>query len=159
MKQIITEYGYFLLDGIALVLLVFLLFHGMAANNGSNLFSVIGPNLKIETVNYNTYTDFKRTYLLESEKKPPFIFYQGGNLTIGDICLTNYIKATDHAGHTLPVKILSILNMHGTELIGSFRQDSSEITLSQPGIYTIAVSAVDDGNRLTKCTIKIPVNR
>ena len=159
MKQIIAEHGYFLLDGIALVFLVFLLFHGMAANNGSNLFSEIGPKLKIETVNYNTYTDFKRTYLLEAAKRPPFIFYQGGNLTIGDICLTNYIKATDHAGHALPVKISSILNMQGAELIGSFRQDSAKINLSQPGIYTISVNAVDDGNRLTKCTIKIPVNR
>ena len=159
MKQIITDFGYFLLDGIALVLLVALLFHGMAANTSTNLFAAVGPNLKIETVNYNNYTDFKRTYLLESEKKPPIIFYQGGNLTTGDICLTDYIKSTDHAGNALPIKISSILNMQGTELIDTFRQDSSKINLSQPGIYTISISAVDDGNRLTKCTIKIPVNK
>ena len=59
MKQVITNFGYFLLDGTALVMLLVLLFYGMTASGNSNLYSAIGNNLSIASVNYNNYTDFK----------------------------------------------------------------------------------------------------
>ena len=159
MKQVITNFGYFLLDGTALVLMLTLLFYGMTVSGNSNLYSAIGNNLSIASIDYNNYTDFKGMYLNEAAKTPPDIYYDGGNLTLGTICLTDYIISKDYAMNTLPIYVSSIISPHGTELIDTFRQDLASITLTDPGIYTITVSSVDDGNRLTKCSIRIPVNR
>ena len=159
MKQVITNFGYFLLDGTALVMLLVLLFYGMTASGNSNLYSAIGNNLSIASVNYNNYTDFKGMYLTEAAKTPPAIYYDGGNLTLGTICLTDYIIAKDHAMNILPIYFSSIISPHGTELIDTFRHDLATITLTDPGIYTVTASSVDDGNRVTKCSIQIPVNR
>ena len=159
MKQVITNVGYFLLDGTALVLLLLLLFYGMSTVSDTDLFSATGTNLSVATVNYNNYTDFRGTYLSEAAKAPPDIYYAGGNLTLGTVCLTDYIISKDHALNVLPIYVSSILSPRGIELINSYQANLATITLIEPGIYTITVSSTDDGNRLTKCSIQIPVNR
>ena len=159
MKQVITNFGYFLLEGTALLLLMLLLFHQMTeTGSDESIFSAVGSHLQIEHINYSQYKDFKETFVLESEKTQPAVFYQGGHLTTGTACLTDVIHARDYAGNALPIQISSIKNMHGIELIESFSPDTANITLSESGIYTISVSAIDDGNRLTTCTITVPVN-
>lgn len=160
MEQVIREYGGFLLSGTAVVFLIIILFTGIeddAGNKGA--LAIIGAQIEIENTDYHSYTDFQNAYQTESSKTAPEIVYQGGHLTTGTVKITDYIKAEDYAGRLLQIRILSIVNPADTEITDVYNPDTEEITLTESGIYTVTVSALDDINRLSKCVIKIPVNK
>ena len=160
MEEIIREYGAFLLSGIAILLLLGILFNNIEdAEGNKGIFAMTGAKLETVDIDYKSYNDFKNTYQIESAKPIPDITYNGGHLWTGIIKLTDCIKAEDYAGRTLSVKILEILNPKGIELIDNYNTTTSEIYLEEAGIYTITVSAVDDINKSSKCIIQIPVNK
>ncbi len=160
MEQIIREYGAFLLSGIAVMLLMGILFNSIEdADGNKGIFAMTGAKLETVDNDYNSYTDFKNTYQIESAKPVPAINYNGGHLWAGTIKLTDYIKAEDYAGRTLPVKVLGILNPDGIELLDIYNTDTAEIYLEKAGIYTVTVTVVDDINKSSKCMIQIPVNK
>lgn len=159
MKLVIEHYGRFILDGIVVVAVMMIVFLWLTDSEGNKgIFAVTGAQINIDATDYTAYTDFKGVYKTESEKKHPRISFTGGRITIGTHTLSNYIKAVDDAGQNLAIKVSSILAPDGTEVVGTYNQNTTEITFSQSGIYTLTVSVLDEGNRMTKTNIKIPVN-
>ncbi len=160
MEQVIKEYGQFLLSGITVVLVMLLLFTGLEDTQGNiGAFKMFGETIETIDINHDTYTDFKEIYWIESKKPFPVITYISGHLKTGAIKLEEHIKAVDYAGRELEIKITAIEGPDGKEKIGEYNDVTTEIVISNPGIYTVNVNAVDDGNRSSQCIIRIPVIR
>lgn len=160
MEQIVKEFGGFFIDGIVLVLLLILVFTGLRDENGNvGAFGIVGANLEIENMNYSVYTDFSETYKMESEKNAPQIKYSGSNLKAGVNKMSDHIKAVDYEGKALIVRVISIKSPDGREIIDSYNQDTTEISLNFVGVYGFTVVVSDDINQSLKATIQIPVNK
>lgn len=159
MEQIVKTYGKMLLESVAVVLLIFFLFSSIQDEEGNKgIFKIVGAQLGTESTDYNTYTDFD-TYMVESEKVYPEItFAAGSTIYRGTFSVSSYIKAVDYAGNEISLKVRSIINPRGNELIHTFNADTMEISFPMPGIYIMEVSATDREARKTVCTIRIPVN-
>ena len=159
MKQVITAYGHFLLDGIVLVLLLVLLFcgdHDEEENVG--VFNMAGERLSVEHTDYQAFTDFRRTYVSEAAKIEPEISYTTGNLSSGTVCLADCIRVLDYAGNELSFWVDSVKTPDGREIADSYNTATKEIYLGQAGIYKMTVSVCDSGNRTVDGVIYIPVN-
>lgn len=159
MDAIVKMYGKFILEGIAVICLTLFLFGDRNGSEYKGILENMGSRLPVEEKGYDSYTDFRAIYIEESRKNAPVIEYAAGAQQTGTIILSQVIRAIDYDGNVLPIVIWSIRNMDGEELIESYNPDSAEIVLEQAGIYTIEVSATDDGNRTTGCSIRMPVNR
>lgn len=160
MEEIGKIYGGFILEGIAVISLMLFLWCGISVGgDNKSILRIMGENMIIEEANYDLYSDFRSVYDKESRKTAPIIKYAAGALDTGIVNLAETIKATDYKGDELAIKVLSVRNMEGEELIKSDETDISEIILEHAGIYTVLVKTTDDGNRTTQCSIKIPVNR
>lgn len=159
MKQVIEQYGKFILSSIIVFAVLYVIFEGLMDNEGNRgIFAVIGAQIKVDNVNYNTYVDFQNVYKAESEKEAPQIRFENIRLITGIHALSNYIKAVDYAGNPLAIKVLSVCAPDGTNLLASYNNNTTEFLMSQVGIYTAKVLAVDDGNRTTEVMIQIPIN-
>lgn len=159
MKQVITAYGKFLLEGMVFTLLMAGVFCGDWDESGKKgILAAIGERLAIEGPLHSGYTDFRDVYRTESEKKAPQITYIGGRLQTGINRLYDAVKAVDYEGKELQVRITSVKSPEGTELLDVYNQETSEVKLEQPGIYTIEVCAADDIYKVSRCMIRIPVN-
>ena len=110
--------------------------------------AIIGAKLEIENTNHKAYTDFRGTYQSESNKTAPVIAFIGTHLQSGICVVPDFVRAVDYAGNELPIKIISIIDESGAELISNYSQDTGKISFA-PGIYTLSVSA-EDGNNRTK---------
>ena len=157
MEQVIKAYGKFLLEGIILVALLTILTVMSDSAGNKGVFSIVGTKLEMNSVDYNQYNDFKGTYKSESNKEAPVISVIGTHLYSGVCSIPSFIKATDYTGAELLIMVSSIKDAGGTELIGDYNQDTGEISLAS-GIYMVEVSAKDVNNKLTKCTVQIPVS-
>lgn len=159
MEQIIKIYGKFLLEGIVLVALLTILFVEITDEAGNKgVWAITGNRIEVESIDYKEYTDFKDTYQSESNKAAPTISVIGTHLCSGLCVIPAYIKAIDYAGNELPVKVSSIKDESGTELINNYNIDTGEIDFV-PGIYTVKICAKDANNKQTSCTIQIPVSK
>lgn len=159
MKLVIEQYGKFILEAIVIIALMSIIFSSLTDNEGNKgIFAVTGAQIKIDGVDYSAYTDFRGVYKMESEKEKPKISFESGRLTIGTYALSNYIKAVDYAGNTLRLKVISIKAPDGREIVESYNQNTTEVSLLQAGVYTVTLLAVDDGNNTTKTIIQIPIN-
>lgn len=159
MQEVIEHYGKFILDAMVLLLLMMLIFLEIEDESGNKgILAIIGAQINNESVNYSLYTDFKETYKKESERTAPSISCEGVSLKVGEYKLSDYIKAEDYSGQSLAVKLVSITNPDGEDVMDIYRPDTTEIFFSQAGIYTIRVSARDDGNRVTEASFEILVN-
>lgn len=159
MKLVIEHYGKFMLEAIVVIAVTGIIFLGLTDANGNmGIFAVTGAHLEVEAENYLNYTDFKNVYKTESEKSAPHITWYGGRIVAGTHALSDYIKATDYAGNNLGFLVQSITAPDGSDCLSSYNQDTTEISLLQMGVYTVTVSAEDDGKRTTKATVQIPVN-
>ena len=160
MEQVIREYGQFLLSGIVTVFVISLLFVELRDVDGNiGAFKIFGKTVEIQSIEYEDYTDFKEIYLEEGRKKFPKIEYISGHLKTGKIRLGEHIKAIDYADTELKIKITMILGPDGEEMLEKYDAVTTEIIILEPGIYTVYVEAIDEGNRLTECIIKMPVIR
>lgn len=160
MKQVVTAYGRFLLEGMVFVLLVTMVFTGIEDNEGNKgVLAMIGSQLELENTDYHAYTDFRETYQTESKKAAPVIIYSGRHLKIGKSKLTDYISAVDYAGNEIHITIKEIKDSNGLELIDSYNIATSEMIFKESGIYTVTVCATDDICQSSECRIQIPVNR
>ena len=160
MKQVITAYGHFLLEGIVLVLVLVLLFCGIRDEEGNvGVFYMAGARLSIEQTDYQGFTDFRGTYRSEAAKSKPQISYVAGNLSSGTVCLTDCIRVLDYAGNELSFWVDSVKTPDGREIADSYDPVTNEIYLGQPGIYKMTVSVCDSGNRTADGVIYIPVNQ
>ena len=160
MRLVIEHYGKFMLESIVVTALMILIFTGVTDAKGNRgIFTVTGEHISVENIDYHTYTDFKGTYKSESEKDAPKISFSSGRLSLGVHCLSSYIKAVDYGGNLLSITVLSIKAPDGSEVVDTYNQNTTEITFSQEGVYVLTIMAQDEGNRLTKTMIQIPVNR
>lgn len=157
MEQVIKAYGKFLLEGIVLVALLVILTVMSDSAGNKGVFAITGTKLEIDRIDYGQYNDFKGIYQSESNKAAPAISVAGTHLYSGVCNIPGFIKATDHTGTELLIKVSSIKDAGGTELIDDYNQATGEINLAS-GIYRVEVSARDANNRQTSCMIQIPVN-
>lgn len=161
MKQVMDSFGKFILEAIVLIIFIALLFTSVTDDSGNKgILNIIGAQLQTGGTDYYSYADFN-VYETESKKEAPVISYNGAGTTLytGSIILSDYIKAVDQTGNEIPVKVLSIRNQDDIELIDTYNPDTTEIILSQPGIYTIKLSAVDAINKKTVGRFHLPVNQ
>lgn len=160
MREVIEHYGKFILESMVAIALMTIIFISLTDSGGNKgIYAITGAQLDISDQNYHTYTDFKGTYKTESEKAAPKISFESGRLVVGVHALSNYIKAVDYAGNTLALKVISIKAPDGTEIIETYNPATTNINMSQSGIYTVTLSALDDINKSQKVTIQIPINR
>lgn len=159
MEQIGSMYGKFILEGVAVVCLAVFLFWNISDSDGSiGILQMIGSNLPKVDEEYDSYTDFKEVYKEESNKDAPKISFDAGAVDTGKIKLSRIIKAIDYSGNEMKLVIVSIKNMKDMELIENYNPETTEIELTEAGVYSVLVKVTDDGNRTTECSIKIPVN-
>ena len=119
---------------------------------------MIGAKLPIDSVDYEGYTDYN-SYQTESTRQAPEIYFQSGSLIrTGNNKLSDCIMAKDYAANMLQIKVISIKNPDDTDITSQCNQDTTEIMLNDPGVYTVTVSAKDDANRKSIKVIKFPVN-
>lgn len=160
MEQVIKEYGIFWVEGLALFCVWTVCMFGIAdRESNAGVFSMLGDQLAKESISYESYEDFERGFMQEGQKKAPEISSVNRSLHTGSIKLSDAIWATDYMGNRLPVKVISITNMNGAELIGELEKETLEIIIDAPGIYCVTAYAVDSGNRKAVYSIKIPVNQ
>lgn len=160
MREVVEHYGRFILDGMVVIALIAIIFINLTDSEGNKgIFAITGAQLAISDQNYHTYTDFKGTYKIESEKTAPTIYFECDRLEVGVHALSNYIKAVDYVGNNLAIKVISIKAPDGTEVIGEYNHLTTEINMVQSGVYTVTVSVLNDSNRTTNATIQIPMNR
>ena len=159
MQQIGSMYGKFILEGITVICLTGFLFWNISDNDGNiGIREIIGNNLPKVDEEYGSYTDFREVYKEESNKDAPKISFVAGAVDTGKIKLSQIIKAVDYSGSEIKPAIMSIKNMEDMELIENWNLETTEIELTNAGVYTVLVKATDDGNRTTECRVKIPVN-
>lgn len=157
MEQIIRIYGKSLLEMLALVLLVIILFSGITDESGNQgIMHIIGawyePEVSVER------NDFE-IYQREAQKEAPSIFYsRKDTLSIGKHYLSDCIVAKDMAGNNLQLQVLELGSEQG-ECTAWYEEGTEEIVFTEAGIYSVKVSAVDNGNRRSICQIKLPVSR
>ena len=160
MDQIGRNYGKFILEGIAVLCLTGFLFWSISDDMGNQgMLEILGTYLPWWDEHDEVYEDFHEIYKEESRKSVPEISYRAGAINTGNVNITQLIRAVDYSGRELTLEILSIKNMEGEEMIQNYDWENGEIRFIQAGVYTVLVSATDDGNRRTECRIKIPVNR
>lgn len=160
MKEIIKQYGGFILEAIVFALLCFFLFTNITDNNGNKgVFAIIGSNIPTVNVDYDTYSDFT-SFKIEAEKTSPEIEYKRTDqmYTVSNL-LADYIKVTTYSGNPAHIKVLSLNDENGNDCTSAYNETDGTITFSNPGIYTIRLKATDDINKKKIVDIKIPVER
>ncbi len=156
MEQIIKNYGRFLLDAVVFIALFGLFFSQITDGEGNRgIRSIIGARIETEAINSAECTAFG-TYQSESARQAPVIVvYANNNIRAGDVCLTDYIEASDDTGTELAVKVLGVWDAFGAELACS----GNTVCFPDAGTYRVRVTAVDQSNRRTTSEIEIPVNK
>lgn len=149
MKGVVKTYGSFLLEAMVFAGILYLCLQ-------QGYLDWIGLRMPMEEKNYHMYTDFRERYYEETQKEVPSIGYIAGSLNTGVYQLSELIEAYDYAGEKLSLNVHSILNPKKEEIFWS--GESEQLEFGMPGVYIVKVSAADDGNRRSFCTIKIPVN-
>lgn len=147
MKVVMKLYGQFILETVVLLAITLLCLQ-------QGHLEWMGNNMPTEEKFYHDYSDFQKVYYEECQKRAPEIVYINGNVVTGAYLVSELIDAYDYAGRGLEVIVHTVLNPQNQEEA----VEDSRIVFSVPGIYTVKVSAVDDGNRRSICTIRIPVN-
>ena len=158
MQEVIRTYGEFLLDGMAFFLIIVMFAVVSDTEGHQGILAIIGSKVTLEVKDYTKYKEFRETYQIESSKSAPTIMYLGGRLQVGIHQLSDYIVAKDFRGNSLPIRITSIKNSGGEELLDADYADTTEINFIDTGIYTIQVEAKDTNYKTTRCQILIPVH-
>ncbi|MBO5069261.1 MAG: hypothetical protein J6C37_02715 [Roseburia sp.] len=160
MELVIKAYGKLMLEGLAVMLLVVLLFGQIEDADGNRgILRIIGAHLGTEQTGTVEYADFQ-AYQSEGKKCAPIISYTASSvLYTGTYNLADCITAVDDAGATLQVGLLGMWNPFGEELDVTEQAEVGQMVFEYPGIYTAKVAAVDAGNKKTVCLIQIPVNK
>lgn len=158
MEQIIRTYGKFLLEAAVFAAVLLLLAAGITDGEGNRgIFRIVGA--QIQEGEYVSHRGDVDCYESESKKAVPAIRYTaGGALNTGSYATDSILQAVDYSGAGLAVHISSICDPGGTEQIGSYPQNVTQIHFARRGIYTVTASATDAWNRKSVCTIRIPVN-
>lgn len=159
MEQIIRIYGKMLLEIITVMLLILFLFYNIQDEEGNRgIFKIVGAQITVESTDYHTYSDFGM-YLEESKKEYPVITFDAGrSICRGTFFVSDYAKATDYADRDIRLEVRSILDPAGNENLDTYNKETMEASIPVPGVYVMEVSATDQENRKTVCTIRIPVN-
>lgn len=157
MEQVTRSYGRFLLDAMAVLLLIGALFFGATDAEGNRgLPAIIGARVPEEEPAGSS--DFEE-FAIESRKAfPTFSFSGGGALVGGEYGVSDIVTARDYRGQALPVSVRSIIDPTGAEQIGAYVGEVSRVQFAIRGIYTLKVAATDAWNRTEVATVKVPVN-
>jgi len=150
MKLVVRAYGRFLLESIVVLSMVMLLIQ-------QGYLQFVGQHIQTVTEDYSEYTDFREHYYWECQKDAPKILYVKGSIETGSYSLSELVEAYDYEGKRLEVGIERILTSQMEEQIPEYGEETY-LNFEKAGIYSIEVSAEDDGNRCSRRTIKIPVN-
>lgn len=161
MNKIFEHYGKAFLSGTVFLLVMILVFHNVKDNNGNKgIFKIIGANLKTESIDYKSYTDFD-TYASESMKAHPEIKYDytGMIFATEEIPLTDFIKATEYTGGTLNIRMLNITDQNEIEVTSCYNADTGKIIFPTAGEYKLTMAVKDSASKRYTCTIRVPVNK
>lgn len=157
MELIIKVYGKVLLEVAALILFLLLTITGIRDGNGNaGFFHMLGAFLEEEQTVYGS--DF-RNCVEESKRGISQIFYKKeGAVQIGSYDVAELFEAVDCDGNALPLQIRSVWNPHGIPENDVYRDDTTQLSFDESGIYTLQIGATDAWNRTSICKIHIPVN-
>jgi hypothetical protein len=160
MEQVAKVYGKFALEAVTAALLFVFLFAGITDTEGNHgVLRIIGAGLPVSDVDYGAYTDYG-VWITEANREKPSIHVQWeGWIMRGNRRLSDYIWAEDDGGNRIPFRVTGIWNPSGQDVTADFDRETGIMDLKDAGIYTVKVSAMDEGNRKTVKRILLPVNR
>lgn len=173
MKELVKQYGDFVLAGIIFIALVVLIFSGVQDGEGNQgMRSVLAAHMDVEGIDYSAYSDFE-AYSAEGAKTFPTIAYRdNGYLPVGTVNFVNLVETVDYAGRVLGyagstvdeaerqngyLKIASLEDAEGNNLSAGINMDTGEITFPAAGTYKVTLYAQDDGFRKTSSVIHVAV--
>lgn len=161
MKLIMEQYGRFIMTGVIVVAVFIALFFGVTDGNGHRGFlQIFGAQMDTGGIDYSTYRDYGTLTTESLKTKPEFTCALTGNALTGtEYDLSSLIKATDYDGADLSIAVEHILDEHDNEVSSIYDSTTGKVNFPEQGIYTFEVRAVDGGNRSTKSTVRIPVNK
>lgn len=173
MKELMKQYGGFVLAGIVFMVMLILVFSSLQDGQGNQgVRAILAAHMDTEGIDYDAYNDYD-TYSAEGVKEFPKITYQDiGYLPVGTTAFLNQVTAVDYAGRTLEyagssidetersrgyLKIVKFEDESGNDLGANINADTGEITFPSMGIYEITVCAQDDGCRKSTSVICVAV--
>ena len=161
MKLIMEQYGKFIMTGVVVVAVFIALFFGVTDGQGHRGFlQIFGSKIQTDQVDYSAYQDYGTLKTESLKTKPEFTFVPTGNAkTDTEYDLSELIRATDYDGTELAITVDRILDEHDNEVSSIYDSTTGKVNFPEQGIYTFEVRAVDGGNRSTKSTVRIPVNK
>lgn len=158
MEQMLHTYGKTLLAILMTGILLAWIFWGIEDDKGNQgILRIAGANVRRVEAHPEEYREFDG-YLSEGVCEKPVITYcLSGSLRTGAIDLCDCIRAVDYVGNELPITVTNCTNPAAMPLTPYDGQTG--YIFEEPGIYTVEVSAIDEGRRKTACRIQIPVQR
>lgn len=158
MEQIIRTYGVFLLETVAILFMLILLFYGITDEGGNRgVLRMIGHYLEGEQEEIPAGHDFAVFQEEGGKASPQIVCELGQALDVGMYRMDTYIKAIDSSGREIPIKITNVFNEQGDDVTLN-ETNNMEVFFNKAGIYTIWVTAMDESNKISRSQVRIPVN-
>lgn len=158
MEQVLHTYGKTLLAILTTGILLAWIFRGIEDDKGNQgILHIAGANVGSAEARSEEYVEFEGFLNEGACEKPVITYCQAGSLQTGAIDLCDCIKAVDCVGNDLQVTIISCMDPYDMLMVPYSGQ--SGYIFAEPGIYTVQVSAMDEGRRKTVCRIQIPVQK
>jgi hypothetical protein len=156
MREIIHQYGEALLDAVVFIAMITLLFINITDDHGNKgIVDIVAANIPNESPEYCDYSDFD-IYAKESGSEKPCIIYNAGAFNIGSFDPAGCFEAYDSEGKTAGIKVLSVRECGGDFLMPD---EDGKFDITEEGIYTVRVSAIDSKGRKSIYEADIPMNR
>jgi hypothetical protein len=156
MREIIHQYGGFLVEAAVFIALIALLFVNITdADGNKGIINIVSAHTRNDANDYASYTDFD-VYVAESGAHDPQITFTSETIHVGGIDPADSFSAFDSEGNALPVVVLSVRE-RGKGYIEP--GDDGEFYIPNEGVYTFCVRAVDRDGRESVCEVDVPVNR
>ena len=161
MKLIMEQYGKFILSGIIIVSLFYAVFLGVSDAYGHRgLLQIMGSDMPDEKVDYSSYQDYTVMTAEAGKGSPQIRCLQNSHaVTNTEYSITELVNAADGTGTMLEVKVVKITDTPGNDVSFIYDRTAERLIFPVCGLYTFELCAVDDGNRCTRATVQIPVNK
>ena len=165
LKKLTNSYGSFVLETTVVTALILLFLFLPAGDGKYGIGNVLSGKVESDGIDYSSYADSSAAANVLGQSKPVIKYYpydaSGTKVRIvteKDVVLTSYFKCTDTEGSDiLNVKITSIKDKTGTELLSDKLTTADTFRFTSSGIYDIEVVATDSRNQYSIMKISVPV--
>ena len=160
MKYIFETYGYFLLEGIVVMLVLGLLWTVRDAEGNTGILKMLGGKWSQGYVDNLPDTGYG-VYEIEASKDFPSVKYEyDGMIYAGEeLLLTSFLKLQGDVRLQLRIRVLGITDSEGQDKFECYDENTGKINFPTEGIYQVKVSVKDAACKKYTCAINVPVNK